>query len=413
MKILIVSSAHLSRNPRVLKEAHTLGSAGHDVTVLNVRIHRPADEFDREILAAAPFKRVVAVDDLDHLLTGFLRRGLVRLAREAQGRFGVESAWSLGPAGAWWRAARRFPADLTITHIEPALWAGARLLDEGRRVAADFEDWYSENLPEEQRRHLPLEHIRTNEAAMLSRGAFTTAPSLAMAKALAAQYGEKPPAVIYNAFPLQPAAKTRFGSAGAPPSGAPRVLWCSHTVGPGRGLETAVEALALTRRKWQLHLLGAARLGYVERLSARLPEEARTRLFRHDFVAPQDLPGKIAGFDLGLALEPGDSPNNDLTISNKVLQYFNAGLGVIATATAGQREALAHSPGAGRLVATNSAPALAAILDEILESPGMIPSLGRAARAAAEKTFCWEHEAPKLLALVESGANRQALPVAP
>lgn len=35
-KILILTSAHLCRNPRVVKEATTLGAAGYDVTVMSV-----------------------------------------------------------------------------------------------------------------------------------------------------------------------------------------------------------------------------------------------------------------------------------------------------------------------------------------------------------------------------------------
>ena len=37
-KILILTSAHLCRNPRVVKEATTLGAAGYDVTVMSISV---------------------------------------------------------------------------------------------------------------------------------------------------------------------------------------------------------------------------------------------------------------------------------------------------------------------------------------------------------------------------------------
>ena len=35
-KILILTASHLCRNPRVVKEATTLGAAGYEVTVMSV-----------------------------------------------------------------------------------------------------------------------------------------------------------------------------------------------------------------------------------------------------------------------------------------------------------------------------------------------------------------------------------------
>lgn len=406
MKILIISSQHLSHNPRVLKEAGTLARAGHDVTVLNVRNSAPAAAMDEALLAAAPFRCVAAVDFLSHPLSGFLQRGLSRLAREARRRLGWESAWALGSARALWRAARRMPADLTIVHVEPALWAGMRLMRMGRRVAVDFEDWYSENLLEADRRYLPIGLIRASEAALLRHGAFATAPSAAMARALAGQYGAAAPAVIHNSFPLQPASTVRFAPDRESRPAAVKALWFSHTIGPGRGLRMAIEALLITRCPWELHLLGTARPGYIESLTAGLPSAVRARVISHAPVPPSSLPEKIAAFDLGLALEPAGSRNNDLTISNKLLQYFNAGLGVIATDTAGQREAMQDAAGAGRLVPVESAPAVAAALDEILSQPAALPAMGRAARIAAEKTFCWEKMEPRILARIAHSFRR-------
>jgi hypothetical protein len=58
-KILILTSAHLCRNPRVVKEATTLGAAGYDVTVMSISVQPRFEQMDRELMRGLPFKRVV------------------------------------------------------------------------------------------------------------------------------------------------------------------------------------------------------------------------------------------------------------------------------------------------------------------------------------------------------------------
>ncbi|MFA5058387.1 MAG: hypothetical protein WC485_09760, partial [Opitutaceae bacterium] len=233
--ILIVSSTHLCRNPRAHKEAATLGQAGYAVTVLTVSNHAPSELLDREMLAGAPFRRVV----IDHLAPSgpgawraWSDRATTRLARMAMARLHLDMPAALGPARRLLAAARRLPADLTIVHCEAPSWVGLQLLGDGRRVAADFEDWYSEDLLPVDRRHRPLALLRKVEEGLLHRASYISTTSHAMAAALHARYGGFVPAVIRNVFPLPPPPPPR------PPDRAPIFVWLSQTVGPGRGLET-------------------------------------------------------------------------------------------------------------------------------------------------------------------------------
>jgi glycosyltransferase involved in cell wall biosynthesis len=119
------------------------------------------------------------------------------------------------------------------------------------------------------------------------------------------------------------------------------------------------------------------------------------------FVSPESLPDKLAEFDLGLALEPRRFSSRDLTITNKIFQYMNAGLAVVATDSAGQGEVLRAAPDAGLLVAAHETGELARQLDRLLADPARLRTMQAAARRAAEEKFCWEREAPRLLAAVE------------
>ncbi len=230
---------------------------------------------------------------------------------------------------------------------------------------------------------------------MIRQAAYASAPSEAMAAALHAAYGGSRPVVIRNVFPLQP------DPVGRPHAGPPAFFWFSQTIGAGRMLEPFLAAWRLTHRPSRLCLLGDVSSSYREKLLGRLPSARRSSLEFQSIVAPAELPGVIARHDIGLALEP-KIPDKNLTSSNKIFQYFNAGLGVLASETAGQIEALQQAPAAGRIIPLMQTAELAAQLDALIADPGAIAAMGRAARRAAVETLSWEREKPRLLAAVAS-----------
>lgn len=400
-KIAILTASHLCRNPRVVKEASALGAAGYDVTVLTVDAPERFEALDRALLAGLPFRRQTlprAEGRPGARARHWLRRLRTRVARSLVARFGWETPAALGPARALLDLVQRHPADLTILHTEIPTWMGESLVRAGRRIAVDFEDWYSEDLLPEDRRGRPVRLLRRAEQFVLQRAAYASATSRAMADALAAAFACPPPIAIRNVFPLQPVSRLDRPAGDAPPA----LIWFSQTIGPGRGLEPFVRAWAKTSALSRLALLGDARPGFFEALRSDLPPSHRERLQVLPLVAPGELPAKLAEFDLGLALEQRTPLNRDLTITNKLFQYFNAGLGVIATATRGQREVLETCPHAGVLIDSIEDSRFVAQLDELLADRARWRRMQEAARAAAVAEFCWEIESKRLLSAVEA-----------
>lgn len=394
-RILILTNGHLCRNPRVAKEAATLGGAGHDVTVLNVHNHPASVRLDAEIAGSAPY-RVKSVNMLRGAgAAAFIRRAAVAARRHATRRLGVQTLESLGPASTLLRRARELPADLTIVHNEVAHGVGLRLQRAGRRVAADIEDWHSEDLLPADRRHRPLDLLRAQEKALLHAMAYTSTTSAALADALHARYGGRRPHVIANSFPLQPAPRPTQGTS----ADVPAFFWFSQTIGPGRGLEDFLRAWTLTRERSRVLLLGEVANDYRQALLSLVPADRRAAVTTHACMPPAALPAFIAQHDIGLALEDRSILNRDLTITNKILQYLNAGLAVVASDTAGQREVLARSPEAG-VILPAEAPRAATQLDLLLRDRDRLARRQQAARALAAEHYCWEREAPRLLALV-------------
>lgn len=385
-RILILTNGPLARNPRVVKEASVLGAAGHDVTVLGVRNHRPSVPLDAALAAGAPFRHE-QIEFLDGS-GAWLSRAFARFARDLAARRGPATIHALGPAVALLRAARARPADLVIAHNEIAHWAGLRLLASGRRVAADIEDWHSEDLMPADRAGRPLALLRRVEHGLLHRAVFTTTTSEALADGLLARHGGRRPEVLTNSFPLVPRPD-------AAPSTPPVFFWFSQTTGPGRGLESFVAAWSRLSRPSRLVLLGEVAGDFDRRLLSLVPADRRNRVEFVPLVPPNDLPPFIARHDIGLALEQSAIVNRDLTITNKILQYLGAGLAVVATPTAGQREVLSRSPTAGMLHDFADPDAAAQALDSLLADQAVLASRRAAARRLAEDHYCWEREAPR------------------
>ena len=396
-RILIVTSGPLCRNPRVLKEATTLGQAGHEVTVATIANIKRFEDFDRELLAGAPFK----VRSLDRVSSSPLAMFAALSERAESWRArraipaGRESPTALGPFRALRSLAMGIPADLTIVHTELPFCIGCDLIRNGRRVAADFEDWHSHDLLPSAQSGRPLRLIGASERELMQRSVYTSAPSAAMAAALHGAYGGKMPVVVPNTFPLQAEEPP------VPRNNPPSFFWFSQTIGEGRGIEEFLSGWALTNSPSRVCLLGDVSPSYEARLRGLVPEGRKSSLSFLPITSPERLPRVIAGHDIGLALEPRLPESRYLTTTNKIFQYMNAGLAILATETAGQREVLENAPGCGLAIALDDPVALARTLDALVADRERMASMGRASRTGAKSRYCWEKTAPVLLAAVE------------
>jgi glycosyltransferase involved in cell wall biosynthesis len=94
-------------------------------------------------------------------------------------------------------------------------------------------------------------------------------------------------------------------------------------------------------------------------------------------------------------------PSRDVCIPNKFFHYLAGGLAVIATSTAGHREAMAPCPEAGVLVDETSPADLAAAIDRFLTDPPYLAATQAAARAAALGPWSGEDERHTIVAEAE------------
>jgi glycosyltransferase involved in cell wall biosynthesis len=401
-RVAILTAATLSRNPRAFKEAETVSRAGFEVVVYGASFDAGERATD-EVLADRHgfyFESVVPVteDRRKAVLQSVWRRIRTRVGVDLCRYSHIENAWQLGPAVVELaKQARKAKADYYIAHLEQGAWVGARLHRSGARVGIDMEDWYSEDLAPEARKSRPLQLLRDLERELLTTGEHATCPSRAMSEALAREFGCAQPTVIYNAFAWADRESMDVLFKDRRDRRVPSIHWFSQTLGHGRGLEDLMAALPLLKREAEIHLRGKPVSGFENWLADLVPEAWRGRVKVHGLVSNAELLSRIAEHDIGFAGETTLIRSRDLTVTNKILYYLLAGLAVVASETAGQREVAMQAPGGVLLYPSGDASALAARLDALLGSADALRQAKSAALAAAKETFCWERQEKALL----------------
>lgn len=264
-----------------------------------------------------------------------------------------------------------------------------KLLAGGHRVAVDFEDWFSRDLTPSARAGRPIQMLERLEKLVARRACFSFATSNAMARSLAEAYDAPLPRVVYNVFSKESRRALDGRRTDGRNSALPSLHWFSQTIGPGRGLETLFAALPHLKNPVEVHLRGAISAHHRVWL-----KEASSGLsiHTHDTVPNGELLSRISEHDIGLALETTHITNRNLTVTNKLFQYMQAGLAIIATDTAGQREVLSRCPKVGGIVPDGNALALANAIDSLSGDAERLRSAKEASLQALEDEFSWENQ---------------------
>lgn len=310
---------------------------------------------------------------------------IYKLGRIAIQYFGLETVFGLGYGAYRYLAfCKNLKADLFICHQEMATYAGMKLIKSGAKVGFDFEDWYSEDLLPAERARRPLSLLRKAEAYALRHATFVYTTSHILARTLADHYKSRLPEVIYNVFPAYNLAKSKQFNAPL------KLIWFSQTIGPGRGLEAFIGMLKKVAIPIELHLLGKVSLTY----KITLQQLADSTVYFHDVIPPDELHHKISTFDIGLALEMSYPASRNLTITNKLFQYMQAGLPVIATTTAGQREIFEQMNPGFMLAGSNLSDDIEALRTWLEDSRQLMQARYHAIDFAEKHN--WETESSKL-----------------
>lgn len=414
MKITLVTNAHISYNPRLLKEADALHGAGHDVRVVSITNlpERVAD--DDKILATRGwscmrlnFARKLPDGTLRWAISGMRMKLFTILARSTGMEIFCERAFCRYFSETY-RELLANPADLYIAHNLQALPVAARAATAtGGLLGFDVEDYHLDEDSGQFSDPFQQQIKTTIMKRYIRECAYVTATSEAMADTLVSELSIRRPTVLYNVFPLRyrlgvlpPDARMVDDSGGAD-NRTLTAYWFSHVVALDRGLQDFIKAMPLLGRRVDLHLRGGNHGDAREQLLALAERNGVIeRIHFHPPIHAEDLVRDAAQYDFGLALEQPVSKNRLITITNKLFTYFLSGVAVVATATLGQHEVMDSAAGAGFLYEPGDHRDLAAQINRIF-SVGELSAMKRRSWEVGEKMFNWDVEMLKFLNVIQ------------
>ncbi len=404
-RICLVSPGHVASNPRLVKEANALQAANFQVRVVAGDYMAEIRPLDQTILSTAPWSWVQVRQGSK--FSYFQRKFRQKLAQSM-----VSRGWIPNISVATWahypmslklaQAAAAEPADLYIAHCLAALPAVAIAAQQhNAKFGFDAEDFHIGELPNTPA-HAPEIAVRDRiERTLLPRCAHLTAASPMIAKTYAERYGVNMEPIL-NVFPLAEAPTSPERQQGDRIGVEPSLYWFSQTIGPGRGLESIIQAMGWMQTPVRLHLRGIPARGYSEQLQ-QLAQEAGVgdRIHLLPSAPPDQMVQLAACHDLGLSLEQTQPNNRAICLTNKIFTYLLAGLPIVMSQTPAQAEFSEQLGKASALVNLENPQEIAKILDSWLSDSKKLASARKIAWKLGRERYNWDVEKIRFLSIVK------------
>ncbi len=400
-RICLVSPGHPANNPRLVRNANALCSAGHEVVVVSPRFDPRWASLEEGIVSKARWT-YVPVDMLRTAsgrrlwrLARFRRRICFFFAKRTHSTWFDERAVPYGFT-ALAQAARLVNADLYLAQQHSALPIALKAI-RGRNIpiAMDAEDLLAEQPSPEA----PIS--ARIEQRFLRRCSFVLTMSVTASEHLAAKNGlSEPPLVLHNV----PALSERIGiqpPLNRIPKPFPTVYWFGQTIGAASRLEQIVRAMPLVKSHFRLVLRGNPIGDYVNSLR----ELARglgcaERVEVLPVADPAEMVKLAAEHDVLFGSQPGQSLYNQCAIGNKVMTGILAGLAILFSDTVAHRRLLAQFPGLGECVPDQDEQDVARVLNHWFSPTMPVRAVLQRCWDVAGERLNWDYESKLLTAKV-------------
>jgi glycosyltransferase involved in cell wall biosynthesis len=306
-------------------------------------------------------------------------------------------------------AACAVPAELYIAHYVAALPAAAAAAQlHGGALGYDAEDFHAGERANDVGACLETALVRTIEGSFLPRCLHRAAASPMIAEAYAELYGVELVPVL-NVFPLTDAGDGPVPLRDADPRQELRAYWFSQTIGPDRGLQAFIHAMARARGRVTLHVRGSDQWGHGKNLVALAQS---LQIGDRVELLPMESPFRMVEFagqyDVGLSLEADVSESRRRCLTNKTFTYLLAGRPVLMSDTPAQTALAGDLGQAAALVSLSDPATIADQLDRWALSPDALRLAQEASWQLARTRYNWQVEQRVFLASVMRALEQQA-----
>ncbi|MDB4927008.1 hypothetical protein [Mucilaginibacter sp.] len=385
--ICLITTGHISSNPRLVKEAMAFSHYGFKVHIIFTQYVDYLVEYDQQILAANPTWTCQYLNWTGNSFISKINRlagVLILLINHTNNtRINRNFAWQL-------KKASSHPADMYIAHTLGALPI-AILAAKKNNVKSRFdaEDFHRNEVSDDIDNEGVKLRIAIEDANIPHLTSMTTS-SPQIAERYNLLYNRKITSIV-NVFP-KTASFNIINNKNKPL----KLFWFSQTVGPSRGVEAAINGMGLSGLKIDLHLLGKSASHYETHLTELASSSApNCTIYFYKPVFPDDIFNIARRFDIGLALEPYTPLNRNICLTNKLFTYIQSGLAVIASNTIAQTRFLQQYPDTGKIY--NNERDLANILIEFDKNRELLYQTKQACYAAGQTKLNWETESEKFI----------------
>jgi glycosyltransferase involved in cell wall biosynthesis len=373
-RLLLLTPAELTRDPRARRAAATAQTRGFEVVGLSGTF--PIGDEPAE-LAGVPVTRLRRGRRTDRLrktavgtLASSRERGL--LARELRGLYQL---LRLASQSVLFLRAGRELGSFDIVHANdfdtlPAGWAIARRT--GALLVYDAHELYTESEPDPPRIHRAVVALLERMLARRAHAVVTVSDDIAD-ELLARRRLRARPTVVLNC----PERVDKLVVARHDP---PLRAIYQAGAGPGRRLEDLLDAAELADG---VHITLRVTRVDLEQLKDDVSRRGLTaRVAVADPVAPGDLVVELAAYDVGLVIDRPETRNNELGFPNKLFEYLMGGLAVVVPRlpTMG---AFVEREGLGLVFEAGRPDSLAGVLAQLAADPEQLFAFRERARAAA------------------------------
>lgn len=387
--LLFITTLSLSANPRLYKEILCANDAGHDIHVICFRLGNWTDAQDDEKMLSLPsvrFTRLSATRKpfIPWVLSSLLEQVARRLANHFH--LPLIDTLAAGKRTLILEMALRKCAtnpDWVIAHNPAAFLPAKRFAARtGARIGFDVEDYHPGEISDPglsaSMRRLMCQTLK--EADYVS----FAAPLIRREVARDIEAEGVGWLTVLNWF-----SSREFSPPVMECTGPLRLVWFSQMVSARRGLELVLPAIINAGERVELHIFGQPDPSFTE---ANIPRASN--IFLHGPVSQSELHQRLAGFDIGLAIDVVADRNRELAITNKILAYLQAGLYLAVTETEAQRSFMMDFPDHGELFKPE-AEAWQHLLQELVEQKEQFRSK-RMERYNAMQAAGWEFESAAL-----------------